>query len=66
VFGLRNQTILDEVVHHEFIPQIWWNDSIPHTSTYLLAYLVRNEVMMHQSIPFHKPNKKVKSEKMMD
>ena len=25
-------SILDEVVHHELIPQIWWNDFIPHTS----------------------------------
>ena len=33
VFGLRTQSILDEVVHHESITQIWWNDSIPHTST---------------------------------
>lgn len=29
VFGLRNLPILDEAVHHESIPQIWWSDSIP-------------------------------------
>jgi hypothetical protein len=33
VFGLRNQTIQIEVVHHEFILQIWWNDSIPYIIT---------------------------------
>jgi hypothetical protein len=33
VFGLRNHCIQIEVVHHEFIPQIWWNDSISHIST---------------------------------
>jgi hypothetical protein len=27
--GLRNGTILDVVVNHESIPQIWWNGSIP-------------------------------------
>jgi hypothetical protein len=30
---LRNRTIQIKVVHHEFIPQIWWDDSIPHIST---------------------------------
>jgi hypothetical protein len=30
VFGLRNHYIQIEVVHHEFIPQIWWDDPIPH------------------------------------
>ena len=35
---VRNHLILDEVVHHELIRQIWWNDSISHTSTnYLLV-----------------------------
>jgi hypothetical protein len=29
-FGLRNHPILDEVVDHESIPQIWWSDFIPH------------------------------------
>jgi hypothetical protein len=33
VFGLRNHYIQIEVVHHGFIPQIWWDDSIPHIST---------------------------------
>jgi hypothetical protein len=33
VFGLRNHSIQNEVVHHESIPQIWWDDSIPHIST---------------------------------
>jgi hypothetical protein len=27
---------------------------------------MRNEMMMYQLIPLHKPNKKVRSEKMMD
>jgi hypothetical protein len=27
---------------------------------------MRNEIVMYQLIPFHKPNKKVRSEKMMD
>ena len=44
------------MVHHEFIPQIWWNDSIPRTS--INYWLVKNEVMMDQPIPFHSPNKK--------
>jgi len=39
-----------------FLTKIWRNDSIPHTSTNYL--LVRTKVMMHQPIPFHKPNKK--------
>jgi hypothetical protein len=26
---LRNYFILDEVVHHESSPQLWWNDFIP-------------------------------------
>ena len=29
VFGLRNYSILDEVVYRE---SIWWNDFIPRTS----------------------------------
>jgi hypothetical protein len=33
VFGLMNQSIQNEVVHHGSIPQIWWDDSIPHIST---------------------------------
>jgi hypothetical protein len=33
MFGLRNQTIQIEVVHHGFISQIWWNGLIPHIST---------------------------------
>jgi hypothetical protein len=32
VFSLRNHSIKDEVVHHEFIPQIWWDDLISHVS----------------------------------
>jgi hypothetical protein len=27
---------------------------------------VRNDVMIHQPIPFHKPDEKVRNEKMMD
>jgi hypothetical protein len=23
---------MHEVVHHEYIPQIWWNDLIPHVN----------------------------------
>jgi hypothetical protein len=33
VFGLRNHYIQIEVVHRGFIPQIWWDDPIPHIST---------------------------------
>jgi hypothetical protein len=33
VFGLRNYYIQIKVVHHEFIPQIWWNNLIPYFST---------------------------------
>ena len=31
VFGLGNQPILDKLAYHEPIPQIWWNNFIPHT-----------------------------------
>jgi hypothetical protein len=44
VFGLMNHSIQNEVVHHEFISQIWWDDSIPHISTKQLT--MRNEVVM--------------------
>ena len=63
MFGLRNQTILDEVVNHEFIPQIWWNDSIPVLIISLACEKWGDGAPTH-SIP--QPNKKVKSEKMMD
>jgi hypothetical protein len=33
MFGLRNHYIHIEVMHHEFIPQIWWDDLIHHIST---------------------------------
>jgi hypothetical protein len=33
VFGLRNPSIQNEVEHHRFISQIWWDDLIPHIST---------------------------------
>jgi hypothetical protein len=44
VFGLMNHSIQNEVVHHESISQIWWDDSIPHISTKQLT--IRNEVVM--------------------
>jgi hypothetical protein len=44
VFGLMNHSIQNEVVHHEFISQIWWDDSISHISTKQLT--MRNEVVM--------------------
>jgi hypothetical protein len=25
IFGLRNHSVQNNVVHHEFIPQIWWD-----------------------------------------
>jgi hypothetical protein len=28
MFGLKNQSILDDILHHEYIPQIWWNELI--------------------------------------
>jgi hypothetical protein len=33
IFGLINHSNKVEVVHHEFIPQIWWDDHIPRMST---------------------------------
>jgi hypothetical protein len=45
VFGLMNHSIQNEVVHHGSIPQIWWNDSIPHISTKQLT--IKNEVVMN-------------------
>jgi hypothetical protein len=33
VFGLRNHSIQNEVMHHGSIPQIWWNDLNPHITT---------------------------------
>jgi hypothetical protein len=33
VFGSRNHFIQNVVVHHGSIPQIWWDDLIPHIST---------------------------------
>jgi hypothetical protein len=44
VFGLMNHSIQNEVMHHGSIPQIWWDESIPHISTKQLT--MRNEVVM--------------------
>jgi hypothetical protein len=33
VFGLRNHSIQNEVVHYESIPQIRWDDHIPNITT---------------------------------
>jgi hypothetical protein len=33
VFGLKNHFIQNVVVHHGSIPQICWDDLIPHIST---------------------------------
>jgi hypothetical protein len=44
MFGLMNHSIQNKVVHHESIPQIWWDDSIPHISTKQL--IMRNDVVM--------------------
>jgi hypothetical protein len=33
VFGLRNHFIQNMVLHPGSIPQIWWDDLIPHIST---------------------------------
>jgi len=33
VFGLRSQLMKYGVVKNQSIPQIWWNDPIPRTST---------------------------------
>jgi len=70
VFSLRNHPILDEVVHHESIPQIWWSDFISHLLMLTLIISLwfwgtKWWWIIDQPIPFHKPNKKV-SEKMMD
>jgi hypothetical protein len=64
VFGLMNHSIQNEMVHYESIPQIWWNNSISRISTKQL--IMRNEVVMNELTSFHKPNKKVRSGKMMD
>jgi hypothetical protein len=42
VFGLNNQFILNEMAYHKFIPQIWWNKLISHTSTnyYFLRFFL--------------------------
>jgi hypothetical protein len=44
LFGLMNHSIQNKMVHHESIPQIWWDDSNPHISTKQLT--MRNEVVM--------------------
>jgi hypothetical protein len=59
---LKNQSILNGIVHHEFVPQIWWNKLIPHIITNYEP--MGNKMVMDQFIPFYKPNKKVMSEKM--
>jgi hypothetical protein len=33
MFGLKNQSILDKLVHYKFISKIWWNKLIPHVIT---------------------------------
>jgi hypothetical protein len=33
VFSLKSQFILDDVMHYEFISQIWFNEYIPHIIT---------------------------------
>jgi hypothetical protein len=40
-----NHFIQNEVVHHGSIPQIWWDDSVPHISTKQLT--IRNDVVMN-------------------
>jgi hypothetical protein len=56
--------ILDEVVYHVFISQIWWNELIQYIVTNY--YLMQNKMVMDQIILFYKLNKNVRSEKMMD
>jgi hypothetical protein len=51
-------------MHHELIPQIWWNRLIPHIITNY--YTMRNEMAMDELIPIHKLDKKMKTAKMMD
>jgi hypothetical protein len=64
VFGLKNKSILYVMMHHESIPQIWWNELISHIITNY-KYM-RDKMVMDQLIPIHKQSKKVMSEKMMD
>jgi hypothetical protein len=45
VFGLMNHSIQNKVLHYGSIPQIWWNDSIPHISIKQLT--MRNKVVMY-------------------
>jgi hypothetical protein len=33
VFGLKNQSILDEILQYETILQIWWDKFIPYIIT---------------------------------
>jgi hypothetical protein len=33
VFGLRNHSVQNEVVHYGSIPQNWWDDPIPYIRT---------------------------------
>jgi hypothetical protein len=53
--------MLNEVMHHKFIPSIL----VESTHSSCIIYM-RNGVVMDQPILFHKPNKKVRSEKKMD
>jgi hypothetical protein len=51
------------MVYHEFIPQFWWNECNPHIITNYKP--MRNEIVIKQIISLHKPNKKLRSEKIM-
>jgi hypothetical protein len=37
VLGLKSQSILYMVVHHEFISWIWWDKIIPHIITIVIS-----------------------------
>jgi hypothetical protein len=47
--------IIDEVVHYDFIPRI--GAITPSHMPTLITSFVRDEAMVNQPIPFHKPNK---------
>jgi hypothetical protein len=53
VLGLSNYSIQNEVMYHESIFKIWWDDHIS-----ILVLTMRNEMVMDQLITFYKLNKK--------
>lgn len=59
VKGVWNLFILDELVHHESIPPIWWNELIYRIIVTNYQSMV-NEMVMDKLISFYKLNNKVR------